>query len=142
MTYWYSPSANSIGLVSWGKKKRPKDAVDVSDQEHAALFPPDQLHREIEAGPDGRPRHKRTSIEDHRRSAIRSVKREAARRIDAVFPIFKQMNTLRSGDAKDKRFIQIDAIRSASDLIELDMMDSENPQDVPVIDHPLWPEQE
>jgi hypothetical protein len=140
MTHWYSPSSGAFGLQIWGKKKRPADAIDVSAEEHAALFPMDEPQREIEAGPDGKPRWKVTSIDVRRQSAIRSVKREAARRIDAVMPMFKQINALRSGKDTDVRFTQIDAIRSASDLIELDLMESENPQDVPVNDHPLWPE--
>ena len=139
MTHWYSPSTNGFGLMIWGKKKRPADAVDVSAAEHAALFPMGEPQREIEAGPDGKPRWKVTSIEVRRQSAIWTVKREAARRIDAVMPVFKQLNALRSGKDTDVRFTQIDQIRSASDIIEQDVMDSEAPEAVPINSHPAWP---
>lgn len=142
MTHWYSPSTGAFGLISWGKKKRPKDAVDVSGEEHAALFPMGEPQRGIETGPDGRPRHKTTSIEDRRRSTIWSVKSEAARRIDAVMPMFKQINALRLDALSHENceaFAQIDQIRSASDIIEQDVMDSEAPEAVPINSHPAWP---
>lgn len=75
-------------------------------------------------------------------AAIADVKREAARRIDAVMPVFKQINALRLDPLSHKNceaFAQIDTIRSASDIIEQDVMDSEAPDAVPINSHPAWP---
>ena len=139
MTHWYSPSRRGFGLIIWGKKKRPKDAIDISAEEHAALFPPGQPTREIETGPDGKPRWKLASIDDQRADAIFAVKAEAKRRIEAVLPLHKQMNAMRvGGPDADAAFQKIDAIRAASNLIEKDIADSEMPLDVPVTDHPAW----
>lgn len=143
MTHWYSPSMSNgkggFGLTSWGKKKRPADAVDVSAEEHDALFPQGEPQREIETGPDGRPRHKVASVEAQRTAAIASVKREAARRIEAIMPMHKQINAIRVGYDAAPEFAQIDRIRTASNIIELDLIESEAPGAVPIADHPAWP---
>lgn len=143
MTHWYSPSTGAFGLQLWGKKKRPTDAVDVSAQEHAALFPMGEPQREIEAGPDGKPRWKTASIAEQRAAAIADVKREAGRRIEAILPLHKQINALRNFTSEtDTAFITIDEIRHASNLIELDIAESEAPAAVPIKTHPLWPDQQ
>lgn len=141
MTHWFSPSTGAFGLQLWGKKKRAADAVDVSAAEHAALFPMGEPQREIEAGPDGKPRWKMASTAEQRAAAIADVKREAARRINAIMPLYKQINALRAFTSEtDAAFIQIDEVRHASNLIELDITESEAPAMVPVRTHPLWPE--
>lgn len=145
MTHWYSPSMSNgsggFGLTSWGKKKRPADAVNVSAEEHAALFPQGEPQREIEAGPDGKPGHKVASVEAQRTAAIADVKREAARRIEAIMPMYKQINALRADiDLESfEGFRMIDHIRTASNIIELDLIESEAPGFVPIADHPAWP---
>lgn len=141
--YWYSPSERRVGMTSWGKKKRARDAVDLTADEHAALFPAGEPTREIETGPDGKPRWRMASIDDQRADAIFAVKAEAKRRIEAVLPLHKQLNALRLDHLSAENceaFATIDAIRAASNLIEQDIAESEKPLAVPIKDHPAWPE--
>ena len=48
---------------------------------------------------------------------VRTVKAEARKRIDAVAPVWKQVNTVRENPS-DPMFKKIDAIREKSELIE------------------------
>lgn len=140
MSYWYSPSTGGFYPANRKGKGKPKDAVLVTAAEHEALFPADQPHREIETGPDGKPRWRAYGLSEKRRDALFAIKAEAARRIDAIMPLHKQLNAIRSGDASNAEFSLIDAIRAASDLIEQDMLASDDPETFPVATHPLWPE--
>jgi hypothetical protein len=140
MTYWYSPGERRFGLKGWGKKARPADAVDVSAERHAELFPDGVCVAEIVPDADGNPVHRVDSVDEQRASAIRAVKIEARRRIETVMPLYQQINALRgdSDGGSSKAFALIDAIRTASNLIEQDLRDSDCPQKVPIADHPLW----
>ena len=136
MDYWYSRSTG--GFTPAKRKGKPKDAVLVTAAEHAALFPKDQPQREIEAGPDGRPRCKNHGLADRRRDLLFAIKAEAARRIAAVVPLHKQLNALREGS--DPGWARIDAIRDASNAIEASYIDFDGGALAEISKHPLWPE--
>ena len=141
-TYWYSASTGGFGLNAWGVKKRLSDAVDISDEEHAKLFPPDAPQREIEAGPDGKPRWRIANKEEKLQGAILAVNREAERRILNIASLERQMNMIRAGKGSDPIFEQIDAVRAACSIIKQDLHDSAEPDDIAIADHPAWPEKE
>ena len=147
MSYWYSPSTGGFYPANRKGKGKPADAVLVTAAEHAELFPADQPHREIETGPNGKPRWKVQGIDQHRAAAVALVKREAARRIEAVLPLYKQLNALRDCMVDPRQvdhhhhvFAMIDRIRAASNHIEQDLHECANPDAYPVSDNPLWPE--
>ncbi len=99
----------------------------------------------IVAGANGRPRLDWPSAAQRRIDRIEDVRTEAARRIHAVSPIWRQINDLRSDPLSPdacERWAAIDAIREASNLIERDVADSDAKAlaDFPIATHPLWPE--
>jgi hypothetical protein len=56
-------------------------------------------------------------------------------------PLYEQINALRNFTPDtDGAFVKIDEIRHASNLIELDIAESDEPELVPIRTHPLWPE--
>lgn len=139
MTYWFSPSTGAFGLDAWGKKKRPADALSISPRQHARLFPRGEPQREIEPGPDGFPRWKLLDPAETKEAVRVGIKREAHRRIEAIFPLTAQINSLRLGKTDDPRFADIDVIRAASNMIEQDLANSDDATIFPISDHPLWP---
>jgi hypothetical protein len=54
----------------------------------------------------------------HAAKKTAEVKREANRRIEAVAPVWKQLNAVRAAKPNDPLFAAVDAIRAASDAIE------------------------
>ena len=82
------------------------------------------------------------TIVDLRAALVRRVKREAARRIEAIAPIWRQMNDGRWPTVEGTaRFAAIDAIRAASNTIEAEIAGA-SAKDLKAIDlanHPLWP---
>lgn len=124
----------------------PTDAVKVTAARHAQLVAGQAEGKTIAATAKGRPKlvDPITTAADRRAQLVAAVKREAARRINAVSPIWRQLNDLRAGaDAGGERFSQIDAIRHASELIEVSVADCPDGAvgEFPVRDNPLWPEQ-
>lgn len=123
----------------------PDDAVAVSAKTHAKLLKANAEGAVIVTGPDDKPVALfpiAPPLAERQAKAIARVKREAARRIDAVFPVWAQLNSLRgtSNGHEDPRSSRLDAIRHASGLIEADIMATDNPEAMPIADHPLWPE--
>lgn len=121
----------------------PDDAVRVTAPRHAALLAAQAEGAQILPDKDGRPRAVFPSRPDLRAALLRDVKREARRRIEAISPVWRQLNDLREGgDDAAVRFARIDAVRAASQLIELQL--AEVPaaalDGFPVADNPLWPE--
>lgn len=122
----------------------PADAVQVTDDEHQELLAAQGAGAAISAGSDGAPRARMPSltIAQRRAMAVRQVKREAARRIDGIAPIWRQLNDQRApSDAGAARFAAIDAVRAASDAIEAQIAGAAKAAlvalDIP--NHPLWP---
>lgn len=122
----------------------PDDAVEISAARHRVLLAAQANGSAICAGDDGKPRIRRpvVTLADRRAALVRRVKREAARRIDAVSPIWRQLNDQRvPSEASAARFAAIDAIRAASDAIEADIAAalSDGLTAIDVAAHPLWP---
>ena len=62
-----------------------------------------------------------TEITNIKAEKIKWIKAKAGEEINAIVPVWKQMNLLRAqvnGGTKDARFDQIDAIRTKSDQLE------------------------
>ncbi|CAM8673032.1 hypothetical protein [Sphingobium sp.] len=122
----------------------PADAVQISDARHRELLAAQGDGATIDADSDGIPRAKRPSLSivARRAASLRQVKREAARRIEAISPVWRQLNDQRApSDDSAARFAAIDAVRAASDAIESAIADAAKAAlvalDIP--NHPLWP---
>lgn len=128
-----------------GKSQAPEGAVAISDRRHAQLLDALSQGDAIAPGRDGKPKviARRADAAGHRRQLAAAIKREAARRIAEVSPIWRQLNDTRSPNAAGaRRFTQIDAIRDASDAIEALLADvaARDLGAFPVSDNPAWPE--
>ncbi|MGW8202637.1 hypothetical protein ACWGM0_08815 [Sphingomonas bisphenolicum] len=138
-------SAQSAGFYADGIHAAiPADAVKISGARHAELLAAQADGAAIVAGHDGRPKIQRAkpTIDERRAAAIRHVKREAARRIEAVAPVWRQLNDQRAPSAQgEARFAAIDALRAASDHIEAAIL-AAGAADLDALDiahHPFWP---
>ncbi|RJF92987.1 hypothetical protein [Sphingomonas cavernae] len=97
----------------------PSDAVPVTDAEYDALFEAQANGAIIKPHADGHPVAvplAEPTLDERRARAVDRVKREAARRIDLIAPVWRQMNAIREGVPLD--WSAIDAIREASDVLE------------------------
>lgn len=122
----------------------PADAVPVTDEQHQHLLAAQGAGAAIGADGDGKPRARVAShtIAQRRAIAVRQVKREAARRIEAISPVWRQVNDQRApSDDGAARFAAIDAVRAASDAIEGEIAGATRAALVAlnVPHHPLWP---
>lgn len=124
----------------------PEGAVEISDARHGALLEAQAEGRAISADARSRPvveRRTRPAADTVRGQLANSIRREAARRIRAVSPEWRQLNDLREpSEAGAVRFARIDAIRAASNAIEefaasLPVSDLAG---LPIATHTLWPE--
>lgn len=145
MSIFYSPSVGGFFTTELHGDTMPIDAVAISAARHRELIAGQSSGATIVAGDDGRPRlHRtRTTLAERRATAIRRAKREAARRIERVSPIWRQCNDIRCPTgAAQARFAAIDAIRTASAAIETEVAAADaaalEALDIPA--HPLWPE--
>jgi hypothetical protein len=123
----------------------PDDAVPISAARHRELLTAQGAGAAIEASDDGRPHIRRATVTvaARRTALVRAVKRQAARRIDAVSPVWRQLNDQRApSPAGDQRFAAIDAIRAASDAIEAEIAAATGDALAAIdpADHPLWPQ--
>ncbi|QSR16080.1 hypothetical protein [Novosphingobium sp. KA1] len=122
MTFFYS--ATTGGFYSDAvHPTRPEDCVEISDADYYALIDGQASGGTISVcSTTGLPEV--VTSEDTpaatRARLIASVKREASRRILIISPEWRQLNDLRSpSEDAQERFIAIDAVRSASNAIEL-----------------------
>ncbi|MGK6323776.1 hypothetical protein ACMGDM_11925 [Sphingomonas sp. DT-51] len=130
----------------------PADAVPIDAAEHAALLEAQSAGKEIRAGDDGRPtaRAPRETGEQLRARLLAAVKAEAARRIHAVAPLWRQLNDARDlatapGERRaaiERRFAAIDGLRAASNRLEaaLSAMTPRQLARVDLIDDSHWTE--
>lgn len=123
----------------------PDDAVEISEKRYRELFDAQADGKEIYIGPNGKPRYRerRISADEQREAFAQAVRAEAARRIEQVSPVWRQINDQRlPTPAGDRRFAQIDAIREASNtIIALTVeLPATSLPDFPVADHPVWPQ--
>ena len=123
----------------------PADAVKITPARHRELLEAQGEGAAIIADDKGKPRIDRptVTIAARRAALVRAVKRQAARRIEAVSPLWRQLNDQRAPSQDgDRRFAAIDAIRVASDAIEADIAAAASDA-LAAIDpaaHPLWPQ--
>jgi len=127
MTLHYSARHNAF-FDSCVHMTLPDDARAISDEEHQRLLAAQTRGEIIAPGADGLPTS-RAPVEpaDQRRARlVAATKREAARRIEAIAPLWRQLNDSRAlaiatGDvpaAIERRFAAIDAVRAASNRLE------------------------
>lgn len=147
MKIFYSPSLR--GFFSPDVHDRmPADAKHrVSPKRHAELLEAQSQGAQIVPGKGGKPEllWPDRSLATKRSAAVRSVKREAQRRIRRISPIWRQLNDLReSTPAGAARFAAIDAIRAASGTIEAEAtkLDAAALAQFAVLEHPAWPPEE
>lgn len=119
MTLFYSPSTRGF-YDSDIHPAVPDDAVKISRDMHHKLLQAQVEGHVIEPGPGGKPRAiapAKPTIANLREQKIRAVKAEAARRIEEIAPVWKQMNALR-GQTEGALFDRIDAVRDRSNALE------------------------
>lgn len=145
MQIFYSPGTRAFYSDLIHGDAVPADAVVITQARHRELLTGQASGRAIIAGEDGFPRLQpaaRLTTSDRRAQLAARNKREAARRIEAISPLWRQINDQRDpSDAGAARFVAIDAIRAASDAIEAQIAtaakDALAGLDIP--NHPLWP---
>ena len=122
----------------------PEDAAPISERRHQQLLA--NGGADIGACPKtGKPISTASNVTaaQQRAALVLAIKAEAARRITAQSPLWRQLNDLRMpSEAGDARFARIDAIRLASSLIESQLADTPaNRLDAfPISNNPFWPE--
>lgn len=129
MSMLYSPSTRGFYAPGIHGDAVPADAVSITAARHRRLLALQAAGARISSGTDGRPRAQRAA--GTRAAAIDAVKAEARRRIDAVAPLWRQLNdvadvplmTAEQLLERDRRHARIRAIRAASDLIEAAIAD-------------------
>lgn len=141
MTIRYSPSTGGFydsALEYPGGL--PADGIAITPQHHAQLLDGLASGQQITVTRAGRvvlitPPASRAAL-------VLAIKAEAARRIEAIAPLWRQLNDSRAPTPESAaRFAAIDAIRGASALIEQDLTATADKglRGFPVADHPLWP---
>lgn len=144
MALYYSASLRGF-LDSDIHDSLPADARRISRDRHQQLL--EAQARGAVIAPDGRGRPIATTLaaidaEAERARLLIAIKRQAARRISAISPPWRQLNDLRApGEGAAARFAAIDAVRAASDLIEAELAGLTGDQ-LEAFDaslHPLWP---
>lgn len=143
MTIRYSASARGF-FDSRFHRSIPQDAVTVTARRHAALLAGQAQGLEIVPDERGCPQLRSLrpqTVEAARSACVRAIRREASRRINQRFPIWKQLNAIREN--RDPGFHEIDAIRAASNFIEDQVAALDDVlalTEFPIINNQLWPE--
>ncbi|MDG2513205.1 hypothetical protein P7B04_10920 [Sphingobium yanoikuyae] len=143
MALFYSAGANAF-FDDEVHQSIPEDAQAITREQHVALLTAQARGAEIRPGRGGAPKacHIRPTAAQARDAAIRRVKREAARRIEAIAPLWRQLNDQRDpSPMAEERFAAIDAIRTASNAIEAEItpLSAAAAASFDVANHPLWP---
>jgi len=143
----YSPSARGFFFAGIHPAEAiPADAVAVAPRRYRELLAAQADGAEIVPDPaTGRPAIARPR-RDRRAELRRAVKREAGRRIEAVSPVWRQLNDMRdpTHPGAAARFAAIDAIRAASAAIEAEIaaLPAAAAEAFSVAAHPAWPAEE
>ncbi|MGE4323555.1 MAG: hypothetical protein AB7E60_11065 [Sphingobium sp.] len=138
-------SASAAGFLDDAIHDRiPADAVPVPAARHRELLAAQGSGATIQPDAAGKPRIVRhgATIDARRAALARQVKREAARRIGDIAPIWRQLNDQRAPSAESAaRFARIDAVRAASDAIEREIAaaPATTIDAIAIALHPLWP---
>ena len=141
MAIYYSATAHGF-FDSAIHTDIPADALRIAPARHRKLLAAQAEGAVIEAAPTGKPRIRRQLVDDVRARMLQQVKREAARQIATISPLWRQMNDMRApGPAADARFAAIDAIRAASALIEQQIASASADQlaALDIAAHDAWP---
>lgn len=141
MTIFYSPQTGGFYDTALEYPAGlPADCVEVPADRHAPLLAALNSGQRIEISRSGKllviaPAPARSDL-------IAAIRAEAARRIGAIAPLWRQLNDTRAPTPQSAaRFAAIDAVRAASTLIEQDLADTADKglRGFPVADHPAWP---
>lgn len=125
----------------------PADAVPISPARHAELLDAQAEGARIVPGKGGRPAiDNRPPPAAERRAALTlAIRREAARRIEAISPLWQQLNDLRDpgSDGASIRFAAIDDVRVASNAIEAEMraLPAGDLANFSIATNPAWPQE-
>lgn len=143
MALFYSPSAPGF-FDDAIHATLPSDAIAITSARHAELLAAQAAGADIVTGPNGRPHIRRhtPSIADRRAAMTAMVKREAARRINVISPIWRQLNDMRDpGPDAAARFAAIDAVRATSQAVEAQIAAATLAQlaALDIANHPAWP---
>ena len=144
MTCFYSAMTGGF-YRSAVHETRPDDCVEISDEEYHGLLNGQASGGTIAACPTtGKPEivTPKTDPVATRARLLTLAKREASRRILLISPEWRQLNDLRApSDAATARFAAIDAVRSASNAVELQIGETadEDLSDFDVTNDLLWP---
>ncbi len=127
MSLYYSPGRN-VFLDASVHAELPGDAHAITVEEHQLLLAAQTGGKVIVPAADGSPttRQPVESADQLRARLVAGTKREAARRIAAIAPLWRQLNDWRAlATAEDnaraaieRRFAAIDAVRAASNRLE------------------------
>lgn len=145
MTIFYSASARGFYDRATHGDRIPPDAVRITAARHRKLIDGQAAGAQILPGPDGKPILERpvATLAQFRARMQRLVKREAARRIETISPLWRQFNDIRDpSPAASWRFAAIDAVRAASDAIEDEIAAAKADELAALVitSHRLWPE--
>lgn len=140
---YFSPSTR--GFYRHGvHRDMPGDVQKISERRYRQLLASQARHGPLRIDGKGHPVAARIpSAEARRADLVAQIRNEARRRIEAISPVWRQMNDLREPSPEgEARFAAIDAIRAASGLIEQDLAATATAAigRFPIADHPLWPE--
>lgn len=148
MTIWFAMIEAATGEKSAAfflrESQAPEGAVAITEARHAALLDAQAGGARIVAGKGGKPQVERSNPDaaTRRDELARAIKREAARRIELVAPVWRQLNDARSPSPEGaRRFAQVDAIRAASGEIEAALTSCKAAalDAFPIRENPLWP---
>jgi len=147
MDIFFSPSVHAFFTPALHGEAMPADAVAISGEEHRALIEGQSQGRAIACDDDGRPclaPVPRVTLAQLRARAVARTKREAARRIEAIAPLWQQLNDSRAHPQLpevEARFAAIDAVRAASNAIETKIagLSAASLAALDIANHPLWP---
>ncbi|MBB3346036.1 hypothetical protein [Sphingomonas sp. BK069] len=130
MTLHYSARRNAF-FDSAVQAELPDDARAITAEQHQQLLAGQSRGEVITAGDDGSPTNRAPveTADQLRARLVAGTKREAARRIAAIAPLWHQLNDWRAlaaatGDARaaiERRFAAIDAVRAASNRLEAEL---------------------
>jgi len=90
---YYSPSTG--GFYPLARRNRPADCVTITPKRHAYLVTRQAAGATIEPGPDGRPVSRlpdAPGIEAQRNAVVTLIKQHARHRIEAIAPLWRQIN--------------------------------------------------
>jgi hypothetical protein len=120
MSKRYSPSTGGFYETDLHGADIPSDAIYIAPSRYAKLIEQQAAGASIECNPDsGRPVAAWPSVDDRRAALLGAAKREAARRIESVSPLWRQFNDLREQTPQAAvRFAAIDSLRTRSAHLE------------------------